>query len=298
MKKQVNFEEWKLSINDDNSVSVFKNENLCSNSKEALREIASKVDFSYDAKWTTRQLGAKLVDFLNTNAPQTFALKPETKASKKNSVRVEVEIVEHDYAAFDSNDEMMDESFMFNSDEGPNDVHIYIDGEEVDFEWDEFSERTGYSNYQTFDMEKKWNNDDIVKFGYYDNVATKVWAFEVENFDIEKMSFYYECFDAKFGPADHNWEEHRITLHYDGQEIEEDIESYDCSDGDFVQRWCMWGDDDDDDECWDDEEEEVEEKVEEAPAQEEVAPEEPVADEVPVDIEKFIAEEAEAETEE
>lgn len=235
MKKQAIYNEWKVVINDDNSVSVFKNEKRCSNSTKALREIASKVDFSFGANWNTRQKGSKLVDFLNSNAPQPSVLK------QKNNVRVEVEIIEHEYAAFDSNDEMAGgESFAFNSDEGPSEVRIYVDGEEVDFDWeDDFNE---YSEYQTFDLEKKWNNDDIVKFGYYDNVATKVWDFDVEKFDIKKLGFYYKCFDVQFTPADHNREEHIITLRYDNQIIEEDAESYQWSGGEFVQRWCMWED--------------------------------------------------------
>jgi len=33
--------------------------------KEALREIAEKVGFEYDPEWTTRQLGSKLIDFID-----------------------------------------------------------------------------------------------------------------------------------------------------------------------------------------------------------------------------------------
>ena len=33
--------------------------------KEALREIAAKVGFEYDPEWTTRQLGSKLIDFID-----------------------------------------------------------------------------------------------------------------------------------------------------------------------------------------------------------------------------------------
>lgn len=35
------------------------------NMKEALRQIAKRVGFSYEPQWTTRQLGNKLVKFLN-----------------------------------------------------------------------------------------------------------------------------------------------------------------------------------------------------------------------------------------
>ncbi|MBO4655922.1 MAG: hypothetical protein J5644_10290 [Bacteroidales bacterium] len=33
--------------------------------KEALREIADKIGFEYDKEWTVRQLGSKLIDFIN-----------------------------------------------------------------------------------------------------------------------------------------------------------------------------------------------------------------------------------------
>lgn len=35
------------------------------NTKDALREIAEEIGFEYDPKWTTRQLGSKLIDKLN-----------------------------------------------------------------------------------------------------------------------------------------------------------------------------------------------------------------------------------------
>ena len=207
------------------------------NTKAALREIADQAGFAYEKAWTTQQFGSKLVDFLNANAPSA-ATKSE---SKKQHIRVEVEITEHDYAAFDSDDAMLD-TFAFNGDDSPNEVRIYIDGEEYDFEDEDPMDviNSKYSDYETFDMEQMWDNEDIVKFGYYDNVASKVWEFDVENFDINKLSFYYECFDASFGPADYECEEHRITLRYDGKEVEEDFDAYGCSDGDFEQEWYLY----------------------------------------------------------
>ncbi|MBR4886436.1 MAG: WG repeat-containing protein [Muribaculaceae bacterium] len=160
---------------------------------------------------------------------------------KINHVVVEIEITEHDYAAFDSNDEMLGESFVFNSDESPDFIRITVDGKEIDL--NDVDIDGDYSDYQKFDMAQQWNNDDIVKFGYYDNIAGKTWEFDVENFDIEKLSFYYECFDVNFAPADYDCEEHRISLRYDGKKIEEDLNAYDCSDGDFEQEWYLYDDD-------------------------------------------------------
>ena len=58
------------------------------------------------------------------------------------------------------------------------------------------------------------------------------------------MSFFYKCFDVSFSPADYDCEEHRISLRYDGVEVEEDFNSYDCDYGDFEQEWYMYDDED------------------------------------------------------
>ena len=174
----------------------------------------------------------------------------ESESGKKlNHVVVEIEIAEHEYMAFDSDDEMVEsESFVFNGDDSPGFIRITVDGNEIEFDEDTLSDRSKYSDYESFDLETKWNSDDIVKFGYYDNLAGKTWEFDVENFDIEKMSFYYQCFDVKFGPADYDCEEHRITLRYAGEEIEEDYDAYSCENGEFEQEWCLY----DDEDCCDD----------------------------------------------
>ena len=177
----------------------------------------------------------------------------ESVSSKKvNHVVVDIEITEHEYMAMDRDDEMVGgESFVFNGDDSPGFIRITVDGNEIEFDEDALSDRSKYSDYESFDLGSKWNSDDVVKFGYYDNLAGKTWEFDVENFDIEKLSFYYQCFDVKFGPADYDCEEHRITLRYAGEEIEEDYNAYSCENGEFEQVWCIY--DDEDDECCDDE---------------------------------------------
>ena len=215
------------------------------NTKAALREIAGQAGFAYEKAWTTQQFGSKLVDFLNSNSAQTPTSKSEPNKSQKQHICVDVEITEHEYMAFDCGDEMVGScSFVFNGDDAPGFIRITVDGKEIEFDEETLSDRSEYSDYEPFDMEEKWNSEDIVKFGYYDNIAGKTWEFDVENFDINKLSFYYECFDAIFAPADHNWEEHRITLRYDGKEVEEDLDAYGCSNGDFEQIWYMYDDED------------------------------------------------------
>lgn len=180
----------------------------------------------------------------------------EPEAGKKvNHVVVDIEITEHEYMAFDADDEMVGgESFVFNGDDSPGFIRITVDGNEIKFDEDDLCDRSKYSDYEPFDMEEKWNSEDIVKFGYYDNLAGRTWEFDVEDFDINKLSFYYQCFDVNFSPADYESEEHRLTLRYDGKEIEEDYNAYSCDNGEFEQEWYMY-DDDDDEECGFDEDE-------------------------------------------
>jgi len=185
------------------------------------------------------------------------AEKNESDSVKKvNHVVVEIEITEHEYMGFDCGDEMVgSESFVFNGDDSPGFIRITVDGEEIEFDEEALNDRSKYSDYEPFDMGEKWNNEDIVKFGYYDNLAGKTWEFDVENFDIEKLSFYYECFDASFAPADYECEEHRITLRYDDVEVEEDFDAYSCDNGEFEQEWYLYDNEDDEgDYCLDDEE--------------------------------------------
>ena len=100
------------------------------NTKAALREIADQAGFAYEKAWTTQQFGSKLVDFLNANSAQTPASKSEPNKSQKQHVRVEVEITEHDYVAFDSDEEVTD-SFAFHV---VDQIRIYVDGEETGFD--------------------------------------------------------------------------------------------------------------------------------------------------------------------
>lgn len=55
---------WNYVVTEDekNHIEVFR---TYENTKEALREISEKTGFEYEASWTTRQFGSKLVDFVN-----------------------------------------------------------------------------------------------------------------------------------------------------------------------------------------------------------------------------------------
>ena len=51
-----------LSVQEIGSIEVYR---VYDNVKGALREVAEKEGFEYDPDWTTRQLGSKLIDFIN-----------------------------------------------------------------------------------------------------------------------------------------------------------------------------------------------------------------------------------------
>ena len=54
--------EYCIVKRDNGSIETYKE---YENTKAALREVASNVGFSVDSNWTTRQLGSKLIDFIN-----------------------------------------------------------------------------------------------------------------------------------------------------------------------------------------------------------------------------------------
>ncbi len=86
MKKQAAYGDYIITINDDNSVAVSYQGEECSNAKKALREVSEKVGFDFDAGWTTRQYGSKLVDFLNSSIKsETPKTSKEAKTSNASS---------------------------------------------------------------------------------------------------------------------------------------------------------------------------------------------------------------------
>ena len=89
-KKQATYGKYTVIVNDDNSVTVKNNGKECEVAKDALREISASAKFKIDADWNTRQLGSKLVDFLNENKPaaKPVAPKAEPKSENKNEISV------------------------------------------------------------------------------------------------------------------------------------------------------------------------------------------------------------------
>lgn len=60
--KMANVGNYVVTKDEKNHIEAFR---TYENTKEALREISEKTGFEYEASWTTRQFGSKLVDFVN-----------------------------------------------------------------------------------------------------------------------------------------------------------------------------------------------------------------------------------------
>lgn len=237
MKKQATYGDYIITINDDSSVSVTYQNEECNNAKKALREVSEQSGFAFDAGWTTRQFGSKLVDFLQSKGG-AIEKKEDTAnkvTSKRNHVVVTLDIVEHEYMAFDSDGDMAGcESHCFNGDEGFRNLQVIVDDVPLDEGvLEDFNDE--YSEYETFNLE--WD-EEVTSVGYYENETHRTWVFEVENFDFSKLVFCYKCYDVNFEAADYNVESHRLKdLKYDGKEVKENIDAYECDNGDFTQIW-------------------------------------------------------------
>ena len=64
-KKSAVYKDYTINREDNDSITVYKNDELCSNSMEAMKEIAKQCGFTIDENWNTRQIGNKLISFLN-----------------------------------------------------------------------------------------------------------------------------------------------------------------------------------------------------------------------------------------
>ena len=113
IKKTAAYGEYVVNIASNNSVTVLKNGNVCDVAKAALRDVAALVGFDVDAKWTTLQLGAKLVDDINKGVKVIpVVIKPEPEKKKTiTEVRASsplIEMVRLDVCKFmETNEELL-----------------------------------------------------------------------------------------------------------------------------------------------------------------------------------------------
>lgn len=83
-KKSATFNQYEITIEDSGSIVVTHNGDVTSNTKEALRKIASECSFDYDDKWTTRQFGKKLLEHIITSKSSDCEAEDEEDDDKDN----------------------------------------------------------------------------------------------------------------------------------------------------------------------------------------------------------------------
>lgn len=89
VKFTASYQNWKIEVEDSGTVLVYNDGVLCDNTKKAVCEIAQKVGFEIQEIWNTRQMGRKLVDFLNENGAGTSIIEPIASITPSESVQRE-----------------------------------------------------------------------------------------------------------------------------------------------------------------------------------------------------------------
>jgi hypothetical protein len=65
MKKEARYKNYRILIEDDNSVKVLSSNESLTPVKSELRKLAEDINWKYDEEWNTQTLGSKLVDYLH-----------------------------------------------------------------------------------------------------------------------------------------------------------------------------------------------------------------------------------------
>ena len=164
--------------------------------------------------------------------------------NQKNKVRIEIDIIEHKYWATDEDYDFLD-LFILDGTEGYDDMRIYVDGKLVDFDDKDIKEE--FLDAGLYEKLEQWEDlENLGHVGYHDNIAHRVWEFEVEDFDPSKLSLHWECYDMCFSLSDYEKEDRMLELRYDEEYLPENTDEYDWDEGDFVHIWPL--DDDENEE--------------------------------------------------
>ena len=154
---------------------------------------------------------------------------------KKNKVRIEMEMTEHKYWATDDDYGFLD-IFILDGTDGYDEMKIYVDGGLIDF--DEAILEEEFSEEGVYEKLEEWEGlDNLGHVGYHDNIVHRVWEFEVEDFDLSKLSLHWECYDMCFALSDYEEEDRLLVLRYDDEYLPENTDEYEYEEGDFVDIW-------------------------------------------------------------
>ena len=89
VKFTASYQNWKIDVDDSGTVLVYDNGVLCDNTKKTVCEIAQKVGLDIKETWNTRQMGRKLVDFLNENGASASIVEPTTSITPSEPIQKE-----------------------------------------------------------------------------------------------------------------------------------------------------------------------------------------------------------------
>lgn len=155
--------------------------------------------------------------------------------NQKNKVRIEIDIIEHKYWATDEDYDFLD-LFILDGTEGYDDMRIYVDGKLVDFDDKDIKEE--FLDAGLYEKLEQWEDlENLGHVGYHDNIAHRVWEFEVENFDLSKLLLCWNCYKLCFPMSNYEKEDYEMDLMYDGVYMLEDTAAYDWEEGDFTHIW-------------------------------------------------------------
>lgn len=238
-KKSAIAGEYIVNTKDDGGIEVYR---IYDNAKEALREIAEKEGFEYDKKWTTRQLGSKIIDFINEKKvtlrkikenPEQDTAKSE-KAKTLNRVLVTDVFQEIEYIAYDFDGHSLD-SFCYREFSAPGNVEVTVDGVLIDDEdvIEELGNQERHTEYVPENLWEFWGTDNIATIESYAHEVHEEWEFEVEDFDITKLVWVNNQYDVILNSEGYSVEGAIASLEYDGKELES---SRSESDGDFYEE--------------------------------------------------------------
>lgn len=246
MKKQANYNGYKVVVEINNSITATLNGELCKNSKKALREISNEVGFTYQDKWNTQQFGSKLVDFLNMQKSQ---------GSTTKKVTLKFYGLEYEWEGLKKDGENEWCSGLYC--DSIHEIGLYVDDEELtDKEALKHLDRT---TEQRTTLSNDWK--DVVGLCEWYNKACYTYEIEVQD-TFDPMKLNLNVVECEFVVKDDVLVADEVILlniTYDGKE-------YECDDIDATGKGSelVWGyDPEDEDEFgevddWDDEDEENE----------------------------------------
>ena len=108
-----NLQGYTIEAREDGGYIVRKDGVECDNAKAAMREIAGLIGLEYDASWTTRQFGAKLVKLIGNGAVNVTTADNKVEETTAEVEKAQVVDDDVDNEDVDEDEEVDDDDFGF-----------------------------------------------------------------------------------------------------------------------------------------------------------------------------------------